>query len=97
MVRLSVEREREMGKEGLRAMGVVRRESFTRMSQMVEKGRRRLGSKCMQSQTKSCTRQSNNRSKVEHCLINRVFFEGEEACTSQGKDIALKANSIVCI
>ncbi len=51
----SDERERFVGKEGLRAMGVFLRDSLTRASLIVVNGNLLLGSGCMQSSNSSCT------------------------------------------
>lgn len=51
--RSSLERERAVGTEGEREMGVFLRDTLLSMSQMVENGIRFLGSICQQSQTRS--------------------------------------------
>ena len=49
----SVDLDSEIGKDGLRAIGVFLRESFIKISLIVEKGNLFLESKCQQSHTRS--------------------------------------------
>ena len=51
--RSSLERDRAVGTEGEREIGVFLRDTLVRMSQMVENGIRFLGTSCQQSQIRS--------------------------------------------
>ncbi len=65
---VSDDREKLVGKEGLRAIGVFLRDSLTSASLMVVKGNLLLASGCMQSSSKSCTTQVNTVNIV--CIDN---------------------------
>ncbi len=64
---VSEERERLVGKEGLREMGVFLRESLINASLMVVNGNLIFGSGCMQSSSRSCNNKKKQSVNYEYC------------------------------